>query len=92
MTSQPSETPAASSAPNKEAARRRNTRRLILAEQELRLMSALVLLIGFGLFLALPILGTNALFERKGFKYIAVNAGYWILTIALMGGLLCAWQ
>ena len=44
-----------------------------------------------GLFGALPILGTNALFERKGFKYIAVNVGYWIITLALMGGLMCAW-
>lgn len=42
-----------------------------------------------GLFLVLPILGTNALFERKGFKYIAVNVGYWIVTLALMGGVIC---
>lgn len=44
-----------------------------------------------GIFIALPILGTNALFERKGFKYIAVNCGYWIVTLAVMGGILCAW-
>jgi hypothetical protein len=44
-----------------------------------------------GIFGALPILGTNSLFERKGFKYIAVNVGYWIITLALMGGLMCAW-
>ena len=44
-----------------------------------------------GLFFALPVLGTNALFERKGFKYIAVNAGYWIVTITLMGGIVCGW-
>ncbi len=37
-----------------EAARTRDKRRLVLAEQETRLMSALVLLIGLGLFLALP--------------------------------------
>lgn len=43
-----------------------------------------------GFLFALPILATNALFERKGFKYIAVNAGYWILTLGLMGGVLCA--
>ena len=43
-----------------------------------------------GLFFALPVIGTGALFERKGFKYIAVNAGYWILTLALMGGVICA--
>jgi len=40
--------------PRSDSARQRNQRRLILAEQELRLMSALVLLIGLGLFLALP--------------------------------------
>ncbi len=42
-----------------------------------------------GLFLVLPILGTNALFERKGFKYIAVNVGYWTVCLALMGGVIC---
>ncbi|MHA7820062.1 MAG: AI-2E family transporter [Erythrobacter sp.] len=40
--------------PERAAARQRNRRRMMLAEQELRLMSALVLLIGIGLFLALP--------------------------------------
>lgn len=44
-----------------------------------------------GFFIALPILATNALFERKGFKYIAVNTGYWILTLGLMGGIICQW-
>ncbi|WP_306641982.1 DUF1761 domain-containing protein [Sanyastnella coralliicola] len=44
-----------------------------------------------GFFVALPILGTNAMFERKGFKYIAVNCGYWIVTLGLMGGVLCQW-
>jgi hypothetical protein len=42
-----------------------------------------------GLFFMLPILATNAMFERKGFKYIAVNAGYWILTLMIMGGIIC---
>ncbi len=42
-----------------------------------------------GLFLALPIMGTNALFERKSFKYVAINVGYWTVTLALMGGILC---
>ena len=41
--------------------------------------------------IAIPILTTNALFERKGFKYIWVNGLYWIITIALMGGVICAW-
>ena len=43
-----------------------------------------------GFLTALPIIGTNALFERKGFKYIWVNVGYWIVTITLMGGVICA--
>lgn len=38
---------------------------------------------------ALPVLGINALFERKGFKYIALNTGYWIVSFALMGGIIC---
>jgi len=42
-----------------------------------------------GLFIALPILATNALFERKGWKYILINAGYWIITLTLMGGVVC---
>ena len=44
-----------------------------------------------GILFALPVLGTNALFERKGFRYIAINAGYWIVSAALMGGVLCAY-
>ncbi|MFY9309226.1 MAG: DUF1761 domain-containing protein [Bacteroidia bacterium] len=43
-----------------------------------------------GFTIALPILGTNAMFERKGFKYIAINVGYWIVCLALMGGVICA--
>jgi hypothetical protein len=43
-----------------------------------------------GLLFITPILAINALFERKGFKYIAVHGGYWTLTALLMGGVLCA--
>ena len=44
-----------------------------------------------GLFFVLPVLGINALFERKGFKYIAINVGFWIVSLALMGGIVCQW-
>ena len=44
-----------------------------------------------GLFSALPIIGTNALFERKSAKYILINSGYWIVTLAVMGGIICGW-
>jgi hypothetical protein len=43
-----------------------------------------------GFTIALPIIGTQALFEAKGFKYIAINAGYWIVSMSLMGGVICA--
>ncbi|MCF7559567.1 DUF1761 domain-containing protein [Sabulilitoribacter multivorans] len=42
-----------------------------------------------GIFVALPIIGTNALFERKNAKYIFINAGYWTVTLAVMGAILC---
>jgi Protein of unknown function (DUF1761) len=42
-----------------------------------------------GILMALPILGTSALFERKGGKYIFINVGYWTITMALMGGIIC---
>jgi len=42
-----------------------------------------------GILLSLPIIGTNAIFERKGFKYIAINVGYWVVCMILMGGVIC---
>lgn len=44
-----------------------------------------------GLFFVLPIIGTKGLFERKSFKYIFINVGYWTVTLALMGGIVCQW-
>ncbi|GAA3566452.1 DUF1761 domain-containing protein [Snuella lapsa] len=45
-----------------------------------------------GIFIALPIIGTNALFERRGTKYILINSGYWIVTLAIMGAIVCGWK
>ena len=42
-----------------------------------------------GFFIALPMVTINALFERKSFKYVAIHCGYWIITLALMGGTIC---
>ncbi|CAI8251937.1 MAG: Uncharacterised protein [Polaribacter sp. SA4-10] len=39
----------------------------------------------------LPILSILALFEKKTFKYVAINAGYWMVTLAIMGGVVCQW-
>ena len=45
-----------------------------------------------GIFIALPIVGTNAILERKSAKYIFINAGYWIVTLGTMGAIICGWQ
>jgi Protein of unknown function (DUF1761) len=45
-----------------------------------------------GITIAFPLIGVNALFERRGFKYIAINAGYWTVCMALMGGIICAFS
>lgn len=45
-----------------------------------------------GLFLALPIVGTNALFEQKSWKYIFVTSGYWVVVMTVMGAIICGWK
>jgi hypothetical protein len=45
-----------------------------------------------GLFIALPITAINALFEQKSWKYILINAGYWIVSMTIMGGIICGWK
>ncbi|MCD0467616.1 DUF1761 domain-containing protein [Flavobacterium sp. ENC] len=42
-----------------------------------------------GLFFALPVIGVNALFERKSWKYILIHAGFWTVSLTLMGGIIC---
>jgi Protein of unknown function (DUF1761) len=41
------------------------------------------------IFFVLPLLAINALFERRGWKYIFIHLGYWFITLLLMGGVLC---
>ena len=47
--------------------------------------------ISAGLLFVLPVMGITAILERKGFKYIAINCGYWILCLGIMGGIICQW-
>lgn len=42
-----------------------------------------------GLTIAFPIVAVNALFERRSWKYIFMNAGYWIVSMMLMGAVIC---
>lgn len=41
--------------------------------------------------LVLPVIGINALFERKSFKYVMINWGYFAVCLMLMGGTICQW-
>ena len=44
-----------------------------------------------GMFVVLPVLSIIAMFEKKSVKYVAINAGYWVVTLAIMGGIICQW-
>ncbi|MBD8083974.1 DUF1761 domain-containing protein [Chryseobacterium sp. GCR10] len=44
-----------------------------------------------GIFFVFPLFGINAAFERKSWKYVMLNAGYWTVTITIMGGIICGW-
>ena len=52
--------------------------------------------IAHGVFITLmvlfPVLGTLAIFEQKSFKWLAVNLGYWVVTLSIMGGILSNWR
>ena len=37
-------------------------------------------------FLVIPIFITNGLFEQRSWTNMLINAGYWLITLALMGG------
>lgn len=45
-------------------------------------------LIGF--LVIAPVMITNGLFEQKSWKNMLINLGYWLITLALMGGVIDA--
>ena len=45
-----------------------------------------------GIFVALPIISINGLFEQKSWKYMAIQAGYWIVIMMVMGAIICGWK
>lgn len=45
-----------------------------------------------GLFMILPTIGINALYERRSFKYVMISGGYWIVSFMIMGGIICMMQ
>jgi len=42
------------------------------------------------IFIAFPIIAINGLFERRSWKYILIHTGYWLISLVLMGGVICA--
>lgn len=44
------------------------------------------------LMVLLPVLGTMSIFEKRGWNWVFVNLGYWVVTLAIMGGVLSAWR
>lgn len=48
------------------------------------------LILGFVTFV-LPILGYAVIFERKSFKYLLVNGGFWALSMTLMACIISRW-
>lgn len=44
------------------------------------------------LFVVLPLLGINAVFERRSLTYVAVHTGYWFVTLCGMNALLSGWR
>jgi hypothetical protein len=45
-----------------------------------------------GLFFVLPITAINSLFEQKSWKYILVTSGYWMVSLTIMGAIICGWK
>lgn len=44
-----------------------------------------------GVFLIFPVIAINGMFERKSWKYIFINSGYWVVSLAIMGAIVCGW-
>lgn len=44
-----------------------------------------------GIFIVFPIMATNGLFERKSWKLIFINSGYWTVALVIMNAIVCGW-
>lgn len=45
-----------------------------------------------GILFVLPITAINSLFEHKSWKYILVTGGFWVVTLTIMGAIICGWK
>ncbi len=44
-----------------------------------------------GLFIVLPAIGVGSLFEQRSGKYIWIASGFWMVSMMIMGGIICQW-
>lgn len=44
------------------------------------------------LFIVMPTIAINSLFEQKSFKYVALTSGYWLVVMTIMGAIICGWK
>jgi hypothetical protein len=44
-----------------------------------------------GLFIVLPAIGVGSLFEMRSGKYIWIASGFWMVSMMIMGGIICQW-
>jgi hypothetical protein len=42
-------------------------------------------------FFALPLIASCAIFEQRGWKYIMITWGFWLINLTLMGAVICHW-
>ena len=45
-----------------------------------------------GLFFAFPMIAISSLFERKSWKYIFIHAGFWTVSLMIIGAIVCGWM
>jgi len=45
-----------------------------------------------GILFVFPILAINNLYAHKPFKLTLITAGYWVITLGIMGGIICGWN
>jgi len=44
------------------------------------------------LLVTMPVVTINALYEQRSIRYILITVGYWVVTFAIMGGILNIWR
>lgn len=45
-----------------------------------------------GVLFVMPITAINSLFEHKSWKYMLVTGGFWVVTLTIMGAIICGWK